>query len=91
MVTLATTSAAPGESVSASASNLLPGEPVTGWWTPPDNGPAIGAGIEAVADDTGAVTLTATLPSDAAPGVWHLTIAGQQSQRSGFASVEVSR
>ncbi len=91
VVTVAPTRAAPGDAVTATASNLLPSEPISAWWTPPDNGPAIGSGVEAVADDTGGVTFTATLPPGAAPGIWHLTIAGQQSQRSGYASVEVSR
>jgi hypothetical protein len=36
------------------------------------------------------VTLTAILPPDAAHGIWRLTIAGQQSQRSGYARVEVA-
>lgn len=89
-VALTPATAAPGSSVTASAGNLLPGEPVSAWWTPPDNGPAIGAGVEAAADDSGSVTLTAILPPDAAHGIWRLTIAGQQSQRSGYASVEVA-
>lgn len=89
-VTLTPTSAAPGDAVAVTADGLLPHEPISAWWTPPDNGPAIGAGADAAADPNGHATLTATLPPDATPGIWHLTVAGRDSQRSGFASVEVA-
>lgn len=89
-VSLMPANATPGDTVTATADGLLPSESISAWWTPPDNGPAIGAGATTTADANGHASLSATLPPDAAPGIWHLTVAGQESQRSGFASVEVT-
>ena len=90
-VSLTPTNAAPGGIVTVTVDGLIPNEPISAWWTPPNNGPAIGAGLSAnaTADANGHATLSATLPANAAPGIWHLTVAGRESQRSGFASVEV--
>jgi hypothetical protein len=78
----------PGSQIPVRASGFLPEEPVSTWWTGPDE--SVYAGSEFSADGEGHIKDTeTTLPDSASEGTWTLTLAGTESQRQAFLRVEV--
>ena len=77
-----------GEPLTVTGSEFRPDEPISSWWTSPDGDTYAGPDLRA--DPEGDLAESdVPLPGDALPGIWALTLAGQESLRQAFIEVEV--
>lgn len=76
-----------GSTVSVRVADLQPGEGAAAWLTRPDGRVVPLPGAQA--DASGRRELSISIPRDAPPGRWALTVAGQRSRRQGIATFEV--
>ncbi len=83
------TTVQPGQELDIEGSGFLEEETIATWWTGPDESVHSGPELEANADGE-IIAESVDIPEDAADGRWVLTLAGNQSQRQAFVTVEVA-